>query len=260
MGIRVDISIACDGWSRSGTTVPHSIPQEIQRIKDEYDELFRYSIRAVSTSVASHFCKHVVKTSMISKTFCKNLASNVLKGIATSCRAVTWEWIKNISLKVVPEIVKGVITFRFFGKTGLLNCLRSKAIQGASDLCKGAWNFCKASFQETLKQCTEADKYAMANLSFKSALKWSAAIEGFLWSASIGYQLYKYSNGDIEWEECREKIIIRSCEAVSSIGFTAAGAYIGTLICPGVGTTIGMVAGSLLGGYLGSWVGTWWCS
>ena len=98
-------------------------------------------------------------------------------------------------------------------------------------------------------------KFTRASQSAKSALKFGAIIDGTVAFATIGYNGYRYSQGEINGREFKRVAIRRSSAAVGSVGMSAAGSFIGTLIFPGVGTFIGGMVGGIAGDYTGSWYG-----
>ena len=98
-------------------------------------------------------------------------------------------------------------------------------------------------------------KYTRASQSAKSALKFGALVDGTVVVATIGYAGYKYSQGKIDGREFKRVTIRRSSAAVGSVGMSAAGSFVGTLLFPGVGTVIGGIAGGIAGDYTGSWFG-----
>ncbi len=80
-------------------------------------------------------------------------------------------------------------------------------------------------------------------------------IDGVVAFVTIGKAGYEYYDGRRTLEDFRLTVNRRIYAAFGSVGMSAAGAYAGTLLLPGVGTSIGTVVGGVAGDYMGSWLG-----
>ena len=90
-----------------------------------------------------------------------------------------------------------------------------------------------------------------ARAAAKSAFVVSAFFEGALFAGTAATSAYQYHKGEIPGEIARRRLVKRGSSAAGSISMTTAGAAVGTMLLPGVGTFIG----GFVGGFLGEWGG-----
>ena len=93
----------------------------------------------------------------------------------------------------------------------------------------------------------------------KSAFTMGAVVDGTLLTFYTAKDFWEYKNNQLTQQEFQERFI---CNTTSAVGSTtvgtagaAAGAAIGTLLCPGFGTVIGAMAGNVIGGTAGATAG-----
>ncbi len=109
-----------------------------------------------------------------------------------------------------------------------------------------------ATLQETGKH---ASKKTVAYTAAKTALAASVLVDGTLLGITASHSYYQYQMGYSSFGECKQHIAQRSTATLGSIGGTTTGAFVGTLVFPGVGTFVGGVIGGMFGDFLGSKLG-----
>ena len=109
-----------------------------------------------------------------------------------------------------------------------------------------------ATLKETGKN---AAKQTVAKSVAKRAFATSFFIDGALLGLTATHSYYLYKDGKLSSDECKQILVERSTATAGSIGGTTTGAFVGTLLFPGVGTFLGGVVGGMVGDFLGSKIG-----
>lgn len=100
-----------------------------------------------------------------------------------------------------------------------------------------------------------AGKLTKANASAVSTLKTGLFFDGLVWGYTVGYATWQYHKGNIDEQQLQRVAVTRTTATAGSIGMSSAGAFVGTLVFPGVGTFVGSVVGGVVGDLIGSGVG-----
>ncbi len=109
-----------------------------------------------------------------------------------------------------------------------------------------------ATLQKTGKNST---KQIVAASAARRAFAASVVVDVGLLGFGASYSYHQYKVGNLSYSEHKQVVAKRSAAAIGSITGTTAGAFVGSLMLPGVGTFFGGFIGGMIGDSLGSKVG-----
>ena len=94
-----------------------------------------------------------------------------------------------------------------------------------------------------------------ASSTARTALHTGLITEGAILLFMVGYDVWRYLNGEIDFKKLIQKIVKKVSAAAGSVGMSVAGMFIGTLIFPGIGSFLGGFIGSIIGHMIGGYIG-----
>lgn len=95
-------------------------------------------------------------------------------------------------------------------------------------------------------------KLSKANASAISTFKSGVVIDGFIFGCTLTYSAIQYQKGNIDEEQFRRIAVTRGTATAGSVCASSAGAFLGTMVFPGVGTFVGGVVGGIVGDFIGN--------
>lgn len=115
---------------------------------------------------------------------------------------------------------------------------------GSNNVAKAA----KAAETGVANGASVAMKLTLTPMSAMSkTLRVGAPVAALAFTARGGWTYWQYRRGRINKREAGIRTAENAASAVGGLGASAAGAGIGTLICPGIGTAVGAVVGGIAG-------------